>query len=103
MFKAIEGKKIILDTSNLHCLGGYMGNKFMVGDQIWRKGRTYKNINKQKQVGEVTDVRLEPGGKFVYDLKFTPGFGTLSERDVPECDVINYVEFHSLRSSEQGK
>ena len=101
MFKAIKKKKIPLETSNLHCLGGYMGNKFIVGDMVWRKGLTYDNINKQKQVGKVSDVRLIPGGKFVYDIKFTPGFGPRTANDIPEIDVIEFIE-KKKRSAEEG-
>jgi hypothetical protein len=51
-----------------------------------------QNINTQQQAGEVTDVRLIPGGNFVYDLKFTTGFGPRAQKDIKECDVIKIVE-----------
>jgi hypothetical protein len=92
LFKAVKKKLHPLSTNHLHCLGGFMGNKFVLGDKIWRKRRTYANVNKQKQVGEVTDVRLIPGEGFVYDLEFIKGFGgARAETDVKECDISEYT------------
>jgi hypothetical protein len=73
----------------------------VVGGAVTTARRKYCNSNKEERAGTITDVKMIPGGNFVYDVKYPTGFGA-TERDVPEVDLRERVEQYEGRASRRN-